>query len=714
MNQTTASTEQPHGWVFRSLVICWILSGLAYLLLGPKIDSFGSFILAGLWLAGLGIILRDEVVSLFGPVLAYDVMRASRKNRIFWNRCIFAALMGFLFTWLFLNWRVDTNRSQISTGANQLSRLSETFFMMYMVIQFVAICLLTPGTIANCITDEKERRTIEFMLATDLRDREILFGKFASRVGGLLMFLLAGLPILTMTQFFGGVDPDEVMLGFTASLFWALSLAAVALAASVLSRKSRDAIALTYLVGMTYCILSLLLILYAEGIKRTYGPAFIYGTTNIFWDDIAYPFACGNPLYMIPHLLDRRAATSSGELYRGASHFCLFHSVVIVLLITWAGRNLRSIALKQTFGGPETSLFRRIFGEKPKARISETAPHVTPSEKVNTAPPPEPSQHPDIGNSPILWKEVFIESGFNMGIVAKVITMFLVIASFSPVIYIITNAILDWLLVGSQSLGTLLDLHKDSNIYVRVLTCIISMLIFLATAIRGAGTIIGERDRHSLDVLLTTPLSSTHILGGKWLGCLLGLRWGYAWLFTIWLFGLMSNGLHPVMFIGLVGSTLLYASGFAWVGIFCSVSMSNSLRATMVAILLSFLLGGGYILLFMFCCVLPCTLGNGLTRDVDVLVDLLICFSPVVNMAWLPINDFSNRDIYLVSRDVPFFLFWFLSLIAWFIFNAWLRSVCHYRFRLMINRDAEQLSFARDRTKQFVKSDTTRTEENPD
>ena len=109
---------------------------------------------------------------------------------------------------------------------------------------------------AGAIADEKERRTLEFLLATDLRDREILFGKLASRVGSLLLFLLAGLPILGLMQFFGGIDPDLVLAGFAATFATVLSLAAVGIAASVLSRKVRDAIALTYLVAIAYVLVS--------------------------------------------------------------------------------------------------------------------------------------------------------------------------------------------------------------------------------------------------------------------------------------------------------------------------------------------------------------------------------------------------------------------------------------------------------------------------
>ena len=44
------------------------------------------------------------------------------------------------------------------------------------------ILLLTPAYTAGAVAEEKERRTLEFILATDLRNREIILGKVLSRL----------------------------------------------------------------------------------------------------------------------------------------------------------------------------------------------------------------------------------------------------------------------------------------------------------------------------------------------------------------------------------------------------------------------------------------------------------------------------------------------------------------------------------------------------
>src|SRR5262249_7367187 len=151
-----------------------------------------------------------------------------------------------------------------------------------------------------------------------------------------------------------------------------------------------------------------------------------------------------------------------------------------------------------------------------------------------------------------------------------------------------------------------------------------------------------ERDRHTLDVLLTSPMSVARILWGKWWGCLLGMRWAWVWVFAVWVLALAAGGVHPVMLAAMVLSVPIYASGFAWIGLYCSLTQKTSLRATMAAIVLSVLAGGGYFLVVLICCGVPMSLivprwGPSIDRRMEdvagVVVSGLCSFSPSVNLA---------------------------------------------------------------------------------
>ena len=77
-------------------------------------------------------------------------------------------------------------------------------------------------------------------------------------------------------------------------------------------------------------------------------------------EDTAYPAVAGNPFYMVPYVMARRAFMTV-DLFTALGHYLLFHAIVTALLVTWAGFKLRPIALRQTFGSRGRSLLARLL-----------------------------------------------------------------------------------------------------------------------------------------------------------------------------------------------------------------------------------------------------------------------------------------------------------------------------------------------------------------
>ena len=90
---------------------------------------------------------------------------------------------------------------------NDLAGLSNRFAYTLFVVQNLAIAVLTLRRIsASAIAEEKERRTLELLFTTQLSDTEIVLGKLTSRIIHLFGFVLAGVPVLVLVQFWGGID----------------------------------------------------------------------------------------------------------------------------------------------------------------------------------------------------------------------------------------------------------------------------------------------------------------------------------------------------------------------------------------------------------------------------------------------------------------------------------------------------------------------------
>src|SRR5207249_2130740 len=118
------------------------------------------------------------------------------------------------------------------------------------------------------------------------------------------------------------------------------------------------------------------------------------------------------------------------------------------------------------------------------------------------------------------------------------------------------------------------------NIWVRTCTVVVGCLSLLAVAVRGSTAYSSDRDRQTLDSLLTTPLDSTTILVGKWLGAVFSVRLAWVWLALIWGVGLATGGLHWLALPLLLLAWGVFAGFEATIGLWFSLLCKTSLRAT--------------------------------------------------------------------------------------------------------------------------------------
>jgi ABC-type transport system involved in multi-copper enzyme maturation permease subunit len=107
---------------------------------------------------------------------------------------------------------------------------------------------------------------------------------------------------------------------------------------------------------------------------------------------------------------------------------------------------------------------------------------------------------------------------------------------------------LSWVVVATnpESGG---DVAPFGTAVVKVGTAILGGLLALGAMIHAVNGITREWERETLDALLTLPFIRDTVLAAKWLGGLASLRILVLSLAGIWLFGLLTGGLHPFAFV---------------------------------------------------------------------------------------------------------------------------------------------------------------------
>jgi ABC-type transport system involved in multi-copper enzyme maturation permease subunit len=612
------------AWEERLGLLALALAAVAGLVWGRHLTLAQHALLWGLLLAGLAVLGRRGWLKLFGPVLFYDLVCTARRRRYFFIRLLYVSVLSIVFFWMYLVFSLS--REYQGHSVKDSAQFAETFFFTFTWLEFLLVGILTPAYTAGAIADEKDRRTLEFLLATDLRNREIVLSKMATRLLNLTMLVLAGLPIFGFTQFFGGIDPNLLLVSFATLGLTMLSLAALSILSSVLMKKPRDAIVLTYLVAVTYLGLASMswLLLLVPGAA---GAAVWFGSNPATVQDLVEWANAGNLPASIVRMVNayERGRGLPDVLPGLLTQYAVFHGLVAVCCTTVAVLRLRAVALKQSYGKVQkSSLAVRWWGR------------------------------PRVGTQPMLWKEILVEPGLRFGWLGRAFVALLILGSFIPAVIIIVQY-LEAVFGGSggrRVWGNPWDLlQQEMNVWVRILGTAAACLMLLAVAVRASGTVSGERDRQTFDGLLTTPLESNTILFAKWLGALLSVRWAWLWVGSIWFLGLVTGGVHPLAVPLLPIAWLVYAAMFATVGIWFSIVCRTTLRSTLWTLVTVLGMSVGHWLLSSMCCFMPLSLlANVRGHTLDYLAKLEFGQTPPLVLGLFAFsgreldNDFGRKD----------------------------------------------------------------------
>ena len=213
------------------------LAGAALTVVGGCFGGWGGLLLAvlGLLLLIAACFSRNDGLLIFGPLVRFELVRAARTRRLALWRVIYAVAASLLLLSCF-----GDALSQPASG-HLFSQAAETFFFIFAIVQFVYLVYLTAAIIAPIAAEEREAKRWDFLLVTDLRAREILFGKAAGRLPQLLDPLLASLPILVLSTLFGGVSPQLVVGAAVATLAAILATMGIAFFSSITAPTAKEA-----------------------------------------------------------------------------------------------------------------------------------------------------------------------------------------------------------------------------------------------------------------------------------------------------------------------------------------------------------------------------------------------------------------------------------------------------------------------------------------
>ncbi|WP_020473260.1 ABC transporter permease subunit [Zavarzinella formosa] len=471
-------------------------------------------------------------------LLSWEILRAGRRTgQLALARTV---LGGCLLTAMWALWSSKFDTSQSFTGSGteigkELGKFAETFAITFFVVQGIAVLLLTPVFVAGAIFEERETRSGEILLTTRLTRREVYVGKVGARIVQVLLVIAAGLPILFLTQLWGGVSAGIIVVCYLAVGLSAIGAGTITAAVSAYAESMRSAILRSYL------LIALL-------------------------DGLLFP---ASPFLII--------AMASGHWIAGAVGFIWYLPLQGGIVIVSYGIGQRWLRLA-------------MLRQKKRLDEGERAPPPLPGQrgpKLATLSETE---------SPLLWKELQANKRVKFGELAR---NYFNVSDCPPAFERIEiMGFFRWLMLSSHGMafflrivlllagiifGVLLFTESISPHHtIRVCGGLILLWMMSAVGLTAASGIAKERQKHTLIDLLMLPGPRRDILSAKLIG---GLAHGIlpvTLLSVLIVFVVIGGGLSPLAIpltlLSAVAVGLLSGTFGVWLSARCrSIVQSNVL-----------------------------------------------------------------------------------------------------------------------------------------
>ena len=439
------------------------------------------------------------------------------------------------------------------------------------IVSFHGISIFGVATAAALsIAGEKDRRTLDFLLATRLGNAEIVLGKLVSSLTVFFSTLAAGLPVMLLLNTLGSIDLPLILLTYAALTCLAFFLASLSIWVSTGTSDSRGA-----LHGSILYIMAWLIGPIHRGLRSGPGSALHY--LGFVLTVNAWVLARGPPDYLLPE--DRRRN-------RHQSSRTDRHSRLDERAATVRGRSLLGVGDRSP-----ASAYRINVSDESQGLVRA-------ADSSRLAAPRQPA----VSDDPILWREM---STSRVGFLSWAFSLIIILGIYAALGYVTyyfgRPALIEiWhhgytaglttaerpesnlavrFIMPDYGVKPPADIRKEFNILLRFITTPMMFFIAMMAATTAAAGIASERAR-DLEQSYRHAAHRADILRSKMLAALWQMRWVLTTLVVLWTIGLIAGAIHPLGYLAVVLELIASTWFFLARGTLASVQAKGLATAT--------------------------------------------------------------------------------------------------------------------------------------
>lgn len=421
------------------------------------------------------------------PILVRVVQGGSRRARHLWIRMAYlGALVMLVLMALMSGGGMGEN-----VTLTELAKAGTQVFAFIAYGQVILICLLAPLFMAGAIAAEQAGKTFDIMLTTPLTNLQVVLGSLFGRLFFVLALLASGLPLFSLLLIFGGVPIQAVFVSFATAALSALVMGSVAVTLSVLRVGGRKAVVSFVILVAGYLVASWVL----DTLLLRRFALIPNGTT---WLTPLHPLLVletwlNRANYRPPTPEELSAYGPWARFYLGKPFeaFALMSSVLSLLLVGWSAIWVRRVGKGEGLFRVKLRRWLRLPGASGERR--------RPPRKV--------------GVNPIAWREANTRGKLAAGIIARGLFVLLGVTCGAILLGLYHYGKLPT--VPGTIGGSAMPPHVVFRNALITLLMLELAIITMVAIYMSASCVSREREDHTLDLILTTPVTQQQYIWGK-------------------------------------------------------------------------------------------------------------------------------------------------------------------------------------------------------
>jgi ABC-2 type transport system permease protein len=329
---------------------------------------FAGRLRAGRMWAGLAGGRLGGVFSGISAIGAKELRGRMRGRRAFAFLTFYLTVLSG-FVWMLESLQADSARFG-GNAAFASAQIGTTVFTGLLFLETLLVVFLAPAFTTGAISQEREKQTLDLLVATPISSFSIVLGKLFSALAWVFILVIASIPLTAIVFVFGGVAPEDLVRGYVVLIIDAIGLGTIGLFFSALLKRTLAATVASYFVVLVVTL------------GATFVWAFLYATsaqvdrTN---QDGSFSVTRQRPseaiLWLNPFVADADVLCPTGT---GSNGFCS-----IVSEVTGTAQ-----PVTQAFGGPGRQVIIGGVGKPIPAGLQDGGPQpaVVPDLPVAVAP----------------------------------------------------------------------------------------------------------------------------------------------------------------------------------------------------------------------------------------------------------------------------------------------------------------------------------------